>query len=236
MRIVVCFLGFVVFGLLLFFLIGDALVDKGWLDSLGELVWIYAIGLMIADVIIPIPTTVIITSLGQKYGPILGGLIATLGSFLAGVTAYGGTRMLGGGFACWLLGDDLPGAERFFARSGAFAVACSRWLPLLPEAISCMAGLARMPFGKYCVALLSGTAPMCFAYAALATISEHEFVPLLVSIVLPVPIWWIAGRLLAQHSARSLTAPVAAAACGLGPSPIPHANGEAGPRAPDGDR
>ena len=58
-----------------------------------------------------------------------------------------------------------------------------------------------MPFGKYCVALLCGAVPMSFAYSALALISENETVPLIVSIVLPVPIWWIAGRLLRARTA-----------------------------------
>ena len=87
-----------------------------------------------------------------------------------------------------------------FDRSGAFAVACSRWLPLFPEAISCVAGLARMHFGRYCAALLCGAVPMCFAYAALTTVSENQFVPLVISILMPVPIWWIAGRLLYRRS------------------------------------
>lgn len=86
--------------------------------------------------------------------------------------------------------------RKFFERSGSFAVAGSRWLPLLPEAISCLAGLSRMHFGKYSIALLCGTVPMAFAYASLAEISEEKWVPRLISIVLPVPIWWIAGRLL----------------------------------------
>jgi uncharacterized membrane protein YdjX (TVP38/TMEM64 family) len=79
-------------------------------------------------------------------------------------------------------------------------VACSRWLPLLPEAISIMAGLARTPFGKYCIALLSGAVPMCFAYASLAGTSDNELVPLIISILLPIPIWWIAARLLRSRT------------------------------------
>lgn len=155
---------------------------------------------MVADILIPVPTTVLITLLGQKYGVLLGGAIATAGSFLSGITAYGCTRMLGRPFAAWLLGPEQQRAEAFFAGSGAFAVACSRWLPLLPEAISCLAGLARMPFGKYCAALLCGAAPMCFAYAALANISTNSLAPLLASIILPAPIWLIAGRLLHMHA------------------------------------
>jgi len=200
MRTTLYFVGFIVFGLILFFVFGDLAVDRAWLNSLGAWSWIVAVGLMIADILLPIPNTLIITLMGQSYGPFVGGLIGTLGSFSAGVIAYGMTRMLGRRFANWLLGDELKSAEKFFYQSGSFAVACSRWLPLLPEAISCMAGLARMPFGKYCVALLCGSVPMCFAYAALATMSDSEIIPLVISVILPIPIWWIAGWLL--HSRR----------------------------------
>jgi uncharacterized membrane protein YdjX (TVP38/TMEM64 family) len=197
-----CLLGFIAFGLVLFFVLGDALVERSWLDAFGSWVWLVGAGLIVADIVLPIPTTLVITVMGQKYGPMLGGLIGVLGSCSAGVIAYSLTRMLGPRFARWLLADELASAEKFFAEKGAFAVACSRWLPLLPEAISCMAGLARMPFGKYCLALLSGAVPMCFAYAALASTSDNEMVPLLISILLPIPIWWLAARLLRGKSAN----------------------------------
>ncbi len=196
MRTVITFVGFILFGLILFFLIGDALVDESWFDQVGAWAWLVAIGLLIADILFPIPTTLIITVMGQKYGPVLGGVIGTAGTCLAGLIAYGLTRMLGIRFARWLLADELGTAEKFFFTNGSFAVACSRWLPLFPEAISTMAGLARMPFRKYCVALICGSLPMSFAYATLATISENEIIPLVISILLPVPIWWVAGRLL----------------------------------------
>ena len=201
MRITLFLLGFIGFGLVLFFIIGDALVERSWLDAFGPWVWLAAVGLLVADIFAPVPTTLIITVMGQRYGPILGGLIGVLGSFSAGMIAYGLTRMLGRRFARWLLAEELDSAEQFFRDKGAFAVACSRWLPLLPEAISCMAGLARMPVGRYALALLSGAVPMSFAYAALATTSDNELIPLLISVLLPIPIWWIAGRLL--KNARS---------------------------------
>jgi uncharacterized membrane protein YdjX (TVP38/TMEM64 family) len=203
MRILFVLGGFLFFGLTLFFLLGDAWVDKGRLEALGPWAWLAAVGLLVADVFLPIPTTVVITVMGQKYGPLLGGAIGTLGSVSAGLVAYGSTRILGPRFARLLLGNDLEKAERFYRDSGAFAVACSRWLPLLPEAISCMAGLARMPFRKYCLALVCGSAPMCWSYAALANISDNELLPLIVSLVLPVPIWWVAGRLLYARSAAT---------------------------------
>lgn len=202
MRTVLLFVGFVAFGLVLFFVLGDALVERSWLDAFGPWTWLVAVGLLVADIVLPIPTTLIITVMGQKYGTVLGGLIGTLGSFSAGVIAYGLTRTLGPRFARWLLAEELDNAERFFIEKGAFAVACSRWLPLLPEAISSMAGLARMPFGKYCLALLSGSVPMCFAYAALASTSDNELIPLIISILLPIPIWWIAAKLIRRRTRK----------------------------------
>ena len=195
MRTLTCFFGFMIFGLILFFAIGNLAVDDAWFDAAPGWAWLVAVGLMIADIVVPVPTTVMITIMGQKYGPILGGAIGTLGSFSSGVIAYGLTRMPGRRFAKWLLREELETASEFFERSGAFAVACSRWLPLFPEAISCVAGLTRMHFGRYCAALLCGAVPMCFGYAALTTVSENQIVPLVISILMPLPIWWIATRL-----------------------------------------
>ncbi|MBX9679353.1 MAG: VTT domain-containing protein [Gemmataceae bacterium] len=196
MRTAFVFVGFLTFGLIFFFLLGDSLVDQAWLDTLGPWVWLAAIGFLIADILLPIPSTLVITMLGQRYGPLLGGLIGTAGSCLAGLIAYGMTRALGRRFAFWLLGKELESAERFYAGPGAYAVACSRWLPLIPEAVSCMAGLARMPFGRYMLALVAGSAAMCFAYASLAVVSDNPTLPLVASILLPLPIWWLAARLL----------------------------------------
>lgn len=195
-RTLAVFFGFLIFGLILFLLIGDAVVDEGWLESHGRWMWLAATALFIADIFIPIPTTVILTELGHSYGPLAGGLIGTLGVTLSGLTAYGLTRGLGPGFARWLLGDELEKAETFFREKGPFAVACSRWLPLLPEAISCMAGLARMPFKIYIAALVCGTLPMCLVYSSIAVVSDLKVVTLLLSALLPIPIWLIAGRLL----------------------------------------
>ncbi len=200
MRTAFYFVGFVVFGLVLFWLLGEQWVEEGgWLERHGKWAWVVAVGLMIADIFMPIPTTAVITAMGQQYGSLLGGLVGVLGMTSAGIIAYGLTRILGRRFARWLLRDELERAEKFYRNNGMFAVACSRWLPLIPEAISCLAGLARMPFGKYCLALLCGSVPMSFAYATLAKLeglTGSKMAPLIVSVLLPVPIWWVAGRLL----------------------------------------
>jgi uncharacterized membrane protein YdjX (TVP38/TMEM64 family) len=63
---------------------------------------------------------------------------------------------------------------------------------VLPEAISCMAGLARMPFSTFLLALLSGSIPLCFVVAALGHAgSDRPLLTLVLSALLPLPLWLI---------------------------------------------
>ncbi len=77
-------------------------------------------------------------------------------------------RGFGRPLALRLLGPrDLEQGERLFARTGGWLVVLSRWLPIFPEVIACMAGLARMPLWTFLIALLCGSAPLGFAFAAI---------------------------------------------------------------------
>src|SRR5215207_5186873 len=76
------------------------------LEAYGAWAWLLAIALIVSDLVLPVPGTAVIAGLGMIYGPWLGGLIGGAGSVLAGLTAYGGSRWLGGRFATWLVGDD----------------------------------------------------------------------------------------------------------------------------------
>ena len=113
--------------------------------------------LLAADLFLPLPGTLIMSALGYVYGPVGGGLLATVGSFLGGTLGYGLCRLLGRGAARRLLGEkDLEKGERLFASVGGWIVVLSRWLPLVPEVVSCMAGLTRMPARSFLLALLCG--------------------------------------------------------------------------------
>ena len=66
-----------------------------WMQDWGPWAWLAGIALLVADLVLPVPSTVVISGLGYLYGPWLGGLIGSSGAFLAGCTAYGLCRMLG---------------------------------------------------------------------------------------------------------------------------------------------
>ncbi|MDG2214225.1 MAG: VTT domain-containing protein [Verrucomicrobiota bacterium] len=168
-------------------LTGDPSTQPGRWD------WLFVVGLLTLDVFLPIPATAVLASLGMAYGPWLGGAIGTLGTFAAGTTGYLLCRILNERAAKFLVGDrGMELGQQFFRRNGGWVIALSRWAILLPELLSCYAGLMRMPPRQYFAALLCGTLPMSFTYAWLGsteTAQDNKLLALAISAAVPVFLW-----------------------------------------------
>ena len=166
--------------------------------TLGPNGWLLVVSLLVLDVFLPIPATAALAALGMTYGTWLGGLYGCLGTFLAGTFGYGLCRLANERISRFLVGEaGLAMGKRFFQRSGPWAIALSRWTILLPELLSCFAGLARMPAKTYFASLLCGVIPMSFAYAWLGsteTAQENPLLALGLSAAVPVLLWTIVSR------------------------------------------
>ncbi|MGI9490751.1 MAG: TVP38/TMEM64 family protein [Geminicoccaceae bacterium] len=164
-----------------------------WTHRFGAWAWVAGVLLLTADLILPIPATAVMTALGILYGPLLGGLLAASGSFLAGSIGYMLCRTFGRPAAARILGEkDLQQGERIFARFGGWLVVFSRWLPVFPEVIACMAGLARMPSKAFFAALACGSIPFGFAFATLGHAGvDRPLLAIGLSALIP-PIIWVA--------------------------------------------
>jgi uncharacterized membrane protein YdjX (TVP38/TMEM64 family) len=172
---------------------------EAWMRQYGGWAWLAGIVLLIADIVLPIPGTVVMSALGWIYGWLWGGLTAAAGSFLSGMTAYLLCSWLGRPIARRIAGDDgLRRGERLFASGGGgWLVALSRWLPVLPEAVACLAGLSRMPLRPFLVALACGSMPLGFAFAAIGALGhDRPEWALALSAAVPVALWLVARRLL----------------------------------------
>lgn len=161
---------------------------KGW-------AWLLGILLLMADLLLPIPGTVVMSALGAVYGFWIGGLLSAIGSMLAGMLGYGVGRFFDEKFAKrWLGEKDFEKGKSLFERSGAWVVAMSRALPILPEVIACIAGLLRMPFGTFVIALACGSVPMGFLFAWIGTMGrEQPAWGLAFSLGVPVVLWGVAA-------------------------------------------
>ncbi|MFH2001092.1 MAG: VTT domain-containing protein [Planctomycetota bacterium] len=170
---------------------GDGASD--WLSSCGGWAWIMALLLMVADLVLPVPATAVMAGLGVIYGPWLGGLVGAAGSILSGIIAYALCRYGGRRFAVLLAGEEsLEKSRSFFARSGGWMVILSRWMPLMPEVVACLAGLVRMPAHLFMAALACGSIPMAFVYAWVGHAGAgRPGLALAAAALLPLLLWWV---------------------------------------------
>ncbi len=167
----------------------------GWLRHYGAWAWAAGIALLVSDLFLPIPATAVMTALGLVYGALLGGLIGAAGSVLAGAAGYLLCRALGRAMAARILGArGLAEGERLFRTLGGWLVVLSRWLPVFPEVVACMAGLTRMPPATFMLALACGVLPLSFAFAALGSAGQgHPGLALAASALAP-PLLWLLVR------------------------------------------
>jgi uncharacterized membrane protein YdjX (TVP38/TMEM64 family) len=163
-------------------------------------------GLLLADLVLPIPATAVMSALGFIYGPPLGGFVGSAGSILAGALGYGLCRSAGPRAARLLLGEQgLEQGRRLASGTGPWLVVLSRWLPVFPEVVACMAGLTRMPAPAFLMALACGSIPLSFAFAALGHAGlDRPGLALALSALAP-PILWLVVRPL--FAARRRQAP-----------------------------
>ncbi len=196
-RLFLFLLGLAVVVMIPFFLMGErfeaqfsAEGAKGWLGTYGwRWGWLAAMGLLVSDLILPVPATGVMSALGYVYGIWWGGMVGAVGSFLSGVVAYELCRAGGSRAVRRLLGEaEQARAQRLFAGGlGGWMVALSRWMPLLPELTACMAGLTGMPRRRFMLALACGCVPMALVFAAVgATGTERPGLAVGLSVGIPV--------------------------------------------------
>lgn len=170
--------------------------ERSYYAEFSSTAWLVADGLLVADLIIPIPATPIMAALGALYGPLAGTAFAVIGSATAGVAGYWLAK------ACGTRGVRLVADEReiarfqsFFEAWGPYAVILSRALPIMPEVISILAGLSRMSFRKFLISLLAGTVPVAAVLAWSGHLSrDHAWYAVLLATVIPALLWPLVFR------------------------------------------
>lgn len=171
--------------------------------------WALAFGLIVADLVLPIPQTAVIAALGIIYGPALGGLIGATALIAAGGVAFGLMQTSARRVVVRIAGQrsmDKIGA--LSERTLPWGIALTRSLPYsVPEAVVCAAGLSGMRRSTFFTALTLGSAPVAIGFAALgASWSDRPALALSASYVLPIvllPLTLLAMRRLTASSKRT---------------------------------
>jgi uncharacterized membrane protein YdjX (TVP38/TMEM64 family) len=140
---------------------------RPWLAGGGAPAATLGVGLLVADVVLPVPSSLVMLANGALFGVVLGTVLSTVGGL--GPTAAG--YWLGRWGGSRLPDRVCPAAERervagFVRRWGVLAVIATRPVPILAETVAVVAGAERLGPWRTAAGALAGTLPAAALYAA----------------------------------------------------------------------
>ena len=152
----------------------------------GVLAAVIGGGLLVADVFIPVPSSIIMIAHGAAFGLWLGFLLSLVASVVGSLIGWGigrrGSRLLDKVVSV----SEKERARFMLDRYGMVAILFSRMLPIISETVVVMAGASGMAFSKVLVSVVLGTIPSAMIYAWAGTMAWEGGVGL-----------WVAGAVFA---------------------------------------
>lgn len=124
-------------------------------------------GLLAGDILLPVPSSVVSTACGLLLGFSSGAMVSAAGLTVGCLLGYALGRGLGGERLERLVTPN--GAERvsaLVARHGAWALVLLRGVPVLAEVSVVVAGMTRLPLGRFLMATSLSNLGLSAAYAA----------------------------------------------------------------------
>jgi len=155
------------------------------------------VGVMAADIVLPVPSSVVATAAGTLLGVGWGSLANLVGLGIGCVIGYA-IGAAGRGIAGRVVGSEqLSLAERLFERRGEIVVAVFRPIPVLAEISVVFAGVARMGRTRFALYAMLANVGIAVAYAGIgawAAAANEMVVAVAASLILP-GLAMLAGRL-----------------------------------------
>jgi uncharacterized membrane protein YdjX (TVP38/TMEM64 family) len=141
------------------------------LDAAQMAAAVVGVGLLVLDVVLPVPSSLVMIAHGAAFGPLLGAALSLLGSLGAALLGFAVGRRGGP-----LLNRVVPAAERrradaLLARWGVLAIVVTRPVPLLAETTVILAGASPLGWRRTAIAALVGSAPAAVLYALAGSVA-----------------------------------------------------------------
>lgn len=193
--------GMLAFFMCLFFLVEalgvPLLVDPTpWLNRGGVWAATLGVGLLVADVVLPVPSSLVMVAHGALFGVPGGTLLSLAGSTGAAMFGFWIGRRGGRSLERLVTTEERARADLLLDRWGALAIIVTRPVPLLAETVAIMAGASRLGWGRAMLAALAGSLPPALLYALTgAAVANFQSTSLMFAFVLLITgIFWAVGR------------------------------------------
>ena len=191
--------------LLLLFGVGSQWLPAAWSDPAayhGVSGGLLGIGLLIADVVLPVPSTIVMTAHGALYGVLFGTLVSVVGNVGAAALGFWFGRKGDTTFKRFLTEQDQADGEAFLAKWGEMGLILSRPIPLLAESVAILAGTSpSISWTQLLRAAILGSLPASLVYALVGSfaLSLNSGLLAMVGVVLLAGLSWLIGNQLQQR-------------------------------------
>lgn len=180
-----------------------------WLGQEKGVAALAGIGLLIADVVAPVPSSIIMFVNGVLFGLFVGSLLSVAGGLGATFSGHWiGSR--GEAVAKRWMGEmALTRARSFFLKHGMVAIIVSRPIPILAEAVSIIAGLSGMPRKRLLVGALLGLVPAALLYAVAGAyaVDLNSSLYAFLAVMVLASLVYLIGRFVMQPKEASTSSP-----------------------------
>lgn len=148
-----------------------------------------------ADIVLPVPSSLVSSFAGATLGFCVGTLAVWLGMTGGCLLGYGLGRSAGHVAMHRIVGsDDVARARAMLTGPGGVALVVTRAIPVLAETLILGAGAARMPFARFLALTASANLAVALAYSAIGffALSKSSFLILFLGLAaLPTAGWLI---------------------------------------------
>ncbi len=169
-----------------------------WMKRGGVVAALVGTGLLVADVLLPVPSSLVMVAHGALFGVTIGTLLSLAGSLGAGLFGFWIGKRGGRLLERVMTRAERERADELLKRWGALAIIVTRPVPILAETVAIMAGASSMGLGRVALSVLAGSLPPALVYAlAGAAAANFQSTTLVFGFVmLAAGFFWVMSRLL----------------------------------------
>lgn len=156
---------------------------------------ILGVGLLVVDVLLPVPSSLVMTAQGALFGVVIGTLLSMIGSVGAAMVGYLIGRRSTGLLAKFVSPEEQAQASKLITRWGLLALIVTRPVPVLAETAAIMAGTSSLSWRQVLFGVTIGALPASLIYAiagAYAT-SVASGILVFVLVIVLAGVFWLIG-------------------------------------------
>lgn len=178
-----------------------------WLEQGGAVAALVGVGLLVADVVLPVPSSLVMLMHGALFGVVVGTALSLVGSGGAAAVGFAIGRRGGRTLSNVMSDGDRRRADRLLTRYGLLAIVVTRPVPLLAETVVILAGASPLGWRQAMLAALLGSLPGALLYAVTgAFAASFGSSALVFGLVLVVAgLLWLLGRWVEVHRPNGAT-------------------------------